>query len=143
MNKKQKAQAEAVATLKEWGLADGTTVYAKVNKVSRSGMFRRVALFIITKDWEPIDISYLSAKALDWGYKVGYDGGIAVSGCGMDMLFHTVYSLSYAMGYGALNQDMHEQHGLNERYSNSSRCKECRMELGAKKESIGLKYKQL
>lgn len=104
MNKKQKAQAEAVATLKEWGLVDGTTVYAKVNKVSRSGMFRRVGLYIVADGGRMVDISYWSAKALEWSFKDGYDGGIGVSGCGMDMLFHTVYSLSYAMGYGSLNQ---------------------------------------
>ena len=106
MNKKQEAQAEAVRILKEWGLSDGTTIYAKVVHVSRSGMFRRVQLFMIGEDdRRPIDITYWAAKALEWGYKEGFNGGIGVSGCGMDMLFHTVYSLSYAMGYGALDQD--------------------------------------
>lgn len=41
MTKKQKEQAEAVSLLKEWGLKDNTTVYAKVAKVSASGMYRR------------------------------------------------------------------------------------------------------
>lgn len=105
MTKKEIAQAEAVKTLKEWGVADGTHIYAKVTRVSASGMNRRVQLFITEcPEGRIIDITYWAAKALEWGYKDGYNGGISVSGCGMDMLFHTVYSLSYAMGYGSLNQ---------------------------------------
>ena len=104
MTKKEIAQAEAVKTLKEWGVKDNTLIYAKVTRVSSSGMSRKVQLFFNDKGGELRDITYWSAKALEWGYKDGYNGGITVSGCGMDMLFHTVYSLSYAMGYGALDQ---------------------------------------
>lgn len=112
MTKKEIAQAEAVKTLKDWGVVDGTTIYAKVTRVSASGVSRRVQLFIIHSeneglyDFDPriVDITYWSAKALGWGYKEGYNQGILVSGCGMDMLFHTVDCLSYAMGYGSLNQ---------------------------------------
>lgn len=117
MTKKEIAQAEAVKTLQEWGVVDGTTVYARVVRVSASGMSRQVRLYIAKAGYVPvlaggttpetkiIDISYWSAKALEWGYGGdGYKDGIRVSGCGMDMLFHTVDSLSYAMGYGALNQ---------------------------------------
>lgn len=104
MTKKEKAQAEAVKTLQEWGVVDGTTIYAKVVRVSSSGMSRQVRLYF-TKGDEIIDITYWSAKALGWGYAGdGYREGVRVSGCGMDMLFHTVYCLSYAMGYGALKQ---------------------------------------
>lgn len=104
MTKKEKAQAEAVKTLQEWGVVDGTTIYAKVVRVSSSGMSRQVRLYF-TKGDEIIDITYWSAKALGWGYAGDwYREGVRVSGCGMDMLFHTVYSLSYAMGYGALKQ---------------------------------------
>ncbi len=104
MKKKEIAQAEAVKTLKAWGVKDNTLIYAKVTRVSSSGMSRKVKLYFNDKDGELRDITYWSAKALEWGYKDGYNGGILVSGCGMDMLFHTVYSLSYAMGYGALDQ---------------------------------------
>lgn len=109
MTKKEKAQAEAVKTLKEWGVKDGTLIYARVTRVSASGMNRRVQLSYIAEHMyedEPriIDISDFAAQALGWNYKSGYNGGISVSGCGMDMLFHTVYVLSYAMGYGAMNQ---------------------------------------
>ena len=109
MTKKEIAQAEAVKTLKEWGIVNGMTIFAKVVRVSASGMSRNVRLYVIDEsngDHKPsiVDISYWSAKALEWRYKGdGYNEGIIVSGCGMDMLLHTVDSLSYAMGYGALN----------------------------------------
>ncbi len=112
MTKKEIAQAEAVKTLKDWGIVDNTTIYAKVTKVSASGMSRRVQLFAIYKGKGITDITFWAAKALEWGYKAGYNGGILVSGCGMDMMFHTVYSLSYAMGYGSLNQGGNDTTGL-------------------------------
>ena len=107
MTKKQAAQAEAVEVLKSWGVAPLTVVYAKVTRVSASGMSRRVQLFIDhNNQGEPeiVNISYWAAKAMEWGYKDGYNQGISVGGCGMDMMFHTVDALSYAMGYGALHQ---------------------------------------
>ncbi len=104
MTKKETAKAEGVNVLKSWGVSHGTIVYAKVTKVSASGMSRRVQLFIILAGQDIRDISYFAAKALGWSYKEGYNMGISVGGCGMDMLFHTVDSLSYAMGLGALNQ---------------------------------------
>ena len=125
MNKKQREQAEAVAILKEWGLVDGTTVYARVNKVSASGMSRNIGLYIV-KDDRPVDISYWAAKALEWGYKDGYSGGVRVSGVGMDMMFHTIYSLSYATGYGSLDQS---NSGTDRNINDSGH--------------YGLKYKQL
>ena len=143
MTKKEIAQAEAVKTLQEWGVVDGTTVYAKVVRVSASGMSRQVRLYFVPKDGNITDITYWSAKALEWGYGgEGYRNGIRVSGCGMDMLFHTIYSLSYAMGYGALNQHYHDQH-LREPKTHDQDCPECRRDNHEKIEHIGLKYKQL
>ncbi len=98
-------------TLKDWGVTDGTTIYAKVTRVSASGMNRRVQLFIVNEG-EMKEIPYWAAKALEWGWKEGYNGGISVSGCGMDMLFQTVYRLSYAMGYGSLKQSHEDKTGL-------------------------------
>ena len=133
MNKKQREQSEAVDTLKQWGLVDGSTVYAKVNRVSASGMSRNIALYIVDKkEGRPVDISYHASKALEWGYRDGYDGGVKVSGCGMDMLFHTVYSLSYAMGYGDMCQDRDRTEPVEKRGSNGETIK-----------AIGLKYRQL
>jgi hypothetical protein len=101
---KQRRQAEAVDTLKQWGVVDGTTVYAKVNNVSASGMHRRISLYCVLDGGRIVDISYHAAHALDWSYKDRYNGGIGVSGCGMDMLFATIDALSHAMGYGSICQ---------------------------------------
>ncbi len=125
MNKKQAVQKEAVDTLKQWGVVDGTTVYAKVNSVSKSGMSRNISLYIISKNsgeyadrfgtHEMKDISYHAARALEWGYNDGYNGGIRVTGCGMDMLFATISALSHAMGYGSLAQSHDDTTGLRYR----------------------------
>lgn len=114
MTKKEREKTEAVNILKEWGLNDGTVVYAKVTQVSRSGMSRHVELFMV-KGEDLVDISYWAARALQWGYADRFPRGIRVSGCGMDMLFHTVNALSYAMGYGALNQSHDDKTGLRYR----------------------------
>ncbi|MEI8137823.1 MAG: hypothetical protein WCH21_10910 [Bacteroidota bacterium] len=127
MTKKQKEVIEAVEILKKWGLIDGTVISAKVNHVSNSGMSRNVGLYI-TQNNEIIDISYWASKALEWGYKEGYSGGVKVGGCGMDMLFHTIDCLSYAMGYGDICQER-------------DRTKPIQKNQGIK--AIGLKYKQL
>lgn len=141
MIKKQAEQLEAVRILKEWGLVDGSTVFAKVNKVSASGMSRNVGLYIVI-DGNIKDISYWAAAALEWPHKDGYNGGVRVGGVGMDMLFHTVYSLSYAMGYGSLNQNNHEMHVKYNDYLED--CVECRnSKRVSPQEPIGLKYRQL
>ncbi len=117
MTKKQREQAEAVATLKEWGLLPGTKVYGSVTHVSSSGMTRNIKLQI-TVEGEIRDISYHAARALEWPYKDGYNGGVRVSGCGMNMVLHTIDSLSYAMEYGPTNQgrDIDGKTGLRGNY---------------------------
>ena len=80
MTKKEIAQAEAVKTLKEWGVVDNTEILAKVVRVSASGMSRQVRLYAILNG-ELVDITYWSAKALDWRYKGDrYNEGITVVG---------------------------------------------------------------
>lgn len=131
MTKKQKAENEAVQTLKDWGVVDGSTIYGKVNHVSQSGMSRTIGLYI-SIDGEIKDISYWSAKAMGWSYKDGFKGGVKVSGCGMDMIFHTISSLSYSMGYGDLCQDRDRTHAIEKKGI-----------AGQVIKAIGLKYKQL
>lgn len=116
MTKKEALKNEAVGVLKTWGVNPETVVYAKVTRVSASGMSRRVQLSIIGTGHngrpEIHDITYWAAHALGWSYKEGYNQGISVGGCGMDMLFHTVDCLSYAMGYGKLKQTDEDKGGL-------------------------------
>jgi hypothetical protein len=71
----------------------GTTVHCVLRHVSRSGMMRHISLF---KGTQPI--SWDAARVL--GYSLN-DGrahwAVKVGGCGMDMGFHLVNSLSYAL----------------------------------------------
>jgi hypothetical protein len=74
-------------------LPENTTVYTIVTKVSSSGMSRRIKLYIVDSERENPrirQITYLVSKAIGWPAN---DLGILVSGCGMDMGFHTVYTL--------------------------------------------------
>lgn len=90
-------QSEAKEKLRTM-LSAGDTVYTRVDNVARSGMSRRISLFVI-RDNEPLNITYLAAHAMGDGAK--YDRsryyGIRVDGCGMDMCFHIVYCLGRAL----------------------------------------------
>ena len=84
-------RAEAIAKLREY-LHPGDTVRTILRHVSASGMSRSISL-IITVEGEPVDISYLAARAM--GDKLDpRRGGIKIGGCGMDMGFALVYGLS-------------------------------------------------
>jgi hypothetical protein len=80
------------------------TVYTVLRHVSQSGMSRDISLKTV-EDGQIRDITYTVAEAL--GEKIKYKNGqgvIRVGGCGMDMGFHLVYSLSSVL-YG------HEERG--------------------------------
>ena len=92
MTKKQlheQERQEAIARLKET-LKPGDTVHTILRHVSRSGMMWHIS---VIHDMQ--DITYLVARALD--EKRADNGGIKVGGCGMDMGFGLVYSLSCAL----------------------------------------------
>lgn len=85
---KQKAYARArlLETLKH-----GETVYTVLRHVSASGMSRRIDCYTV-KNNRPVYLSgYVSIFT---GWKLSEKGGIVVGGCGMDMGFHLVYTLS-------------------------------------------------
>lgn len=67
-------------------------VFTLLRHVSPSGMTRRISCFI-ARDNQIIDITYYVAKVLEVK-RHRKDGGIVVSGCGMDMGFDLVYRLS-------------------------------------------------
>lgn len=108
MTKKQKREAaiEAARILRdEYGVKKGDTLYTSLLHASASGMLRVIRIIKI-KDSKPFDVSYRAAQALEWPYDEKR-GGVRVSGCGMDMGFHTIYELSGTLfkdGY-ALNQN--------------------------------------
>ena len=80
-------------------LNDTRTVYTVLRSVSASGMTRHISLLVagIDNTGKPalFDITYHASKVL--GDKLSERDGhrtIKVNGCGMDMGFHLVYSLS-------------------------------------------------
>lgn len=95
---------EARATLRELveqsqKRRDGSPViYTFLRHVSKSGMSRDITLKIVDGDGTLRDITYTAALAIgekprdSHGWRV-----IRVHGCGMDMGFHLVYSVSHAL----------------------------------------------
>lgn len=96
MTKKQKAQNEAKQTLLEW-LKPGDTVYTICDHVSRSGMSRNIRLILKPGTDEERHPNNAVATLLGWPLRRGWHDSIRVSGCGMDMGFHLVYTLSHIL----------------------------------------------
>ena len=94
---------EAIKTLKE-NIKEGDVIYTQLNHTSQSGMMRHIKVKQIKNNY-PLDWSRLVAIALDWKEaksRFGGYNGIKVGGCGIDMGFHLVYTLSrvlYNDGY--------------------------------------------
>lgn len=91
MNAKEKERQEAVRELREI-LKPGDTVYVSLKHVSRSGMSRVIMPFIIRNN-EPRYLGWTVAKATGRSYNRDREG-VNVGGCGMDMGFELVYTLS-------------------------------------------------
>ncbi|KKM71476.1 hypothetical protein LCGC14_1430240 [marine sediment metagenome] len=95
---------DAMDRLKAYNMQPGETVYTIVKHRSRSGMYRVIDLYIM-RDNVPLRISW-SVGTLVEGYDRNHEGAKA-SGCGMDMGFHLVYSLSrelFPSGFGTMGQ---------------------------------------
>ena len=91
---KREAQQEAIRKLREW-LKPGDTIHTILRHVSRSGMSRRIDLYVM-RDGNLQFLSYLAATAMDDRWDAD-KGGIIVGGCGMDMGFSLVYNLGYTL----------------------------------------------
>jgi hypothetical protein len=99
MKHTKESRSEAIAELKRT-VHEGDTLYTVLRHVSRSGMMRHIDVLQIVNDpqygiqvyW----LSRLAAKALGWGMDTREEH-VRVNGCGMDMGFHVVHSLSYAL----------------------------------------------
>lgn len=74
-------------------------VFTILRKVSASGMSRQISLKIV-KEGELYDITYSVAKLLDLPLVEGFNRAVRVNGCGMDMGFDLVYSLSAVLFKG-------------------------------------------
>ena len=81
-------------------LSEGDTVYTVLRSVSSSGMSRTISLKV-AKEGKILDLTYYASIVLDWPLvEVNGSRALRVSGCGMDMGFHTVYELSSALFSG-------------------------------------------
>ena len=83
-------------------LKKGDTIYSVIRHVSRTGMSRRIDFYVFKPNAagrvHPYFLTGYMAKVL--GYTHHRQGGLVVGGCGMDMAFHCVNSLCYALwGY--------------------------------------------
>jgi uncharacterized protein YhbP (UPF0306 family) len=72
--------------------------YTVIRGVSSSGMSRQISVKVIKED-KLYDISFSVAKVLDYPIVQKAYNAVKVNGCGMDMGFHIVSSLSSVL-YG-------------------------------------------
>ena len=97
---------QAKTRLHEW-LKPGDTVYTLVTHVSSTGMTRWIRLLII-RDNKPVDISWDASRVVGRPLNTRNHYGIETGGCGMDMGFELVYTLSrylYPDGYDCLTHE--------------------------------------
>ena len=76
-------------------LKPGDKIYTITRHVSRSGMVRRISVFIV-KDGVIFDLDYQIAEAGLYS-RHHSEEGLVVGGCGMDMHFSVVYELGRAL----------------------------------------------
>lgn len=77
-------------------LYPGARVYTLLRHVSAAGMTRRISVLYVERETGLIrSADRLVARLL--GYRQHDRGGLVVTGCGMDMGFHIVYSLGSAL----------------------------------------------
>ena len=84
----------------------GSTAYTYVTKVAPTGMSRHIMVAGSDRKGHVQNVSWYIAKLLDWKYKDN-TRSVFVDGCGMDMGFHLVYTLSsklYDDGYAIEQQ---------------------------------------
>tara|TARA_R100001163_G_C5040998_1_gene179127 strand:- start:72 stop:386 length:315 start_codon:yes stop_codon:yes gene_type:complete len=77
----------------------GSTAHTTVVHVARSGMSRHIKVFAISGE-RIQNVSYYVSELLDW--RLTKNDAVFVGGCGMDMGFHLIYTLSsklYDDGY--------------------------------------------
>lgn len=98
-------RAQAKDDLLEF-IKPGQTVYCILRHVAKSGMSRRISLFVI-QNGELRDITGTAAVAMDRTLNRD-EFSIVVGGCGMDMGWHLVYCLSRCLfpdGFGTIGSN--------------------------------------
>jgi hypothetical protein len=74
----------------------GSTVTTTIKNVSRSGMGRSIAVFATDDKGIICNVSRDVARVCEWRYDNDRQA-VYVSGCGMDMAFHLVYTLAHVL----------------------------------------------
>jgi len=98
-------RAQAKADLLAF-ITPGQTIHCILRHVAKSGMSRRISLFVI-QNGEPRNITGTAAVAMDRTLNRD-EFSIVVGGCGMDMGWHLVYSLSRCLfpdGFGEVGSN--------------------------------------
>ena len=118
---KAKEREDAIQRLREL-CPPGSTVFTVLRHVSRSGMMRHIAP-MVAHDGEVVNISGLVSDAIEWTWVDS--GAIKASGCGMDMGFHLVYTLSrvlYRDGFACVGREAdYRTHCPSNDHSNGDR----------------------
>jgi hypothetical protein len=91
--------------------ARNTRVYTSIKRVSSSGMSRHIKVMVARKD-RIIDITWHVGHIT--GYNLNKDTwALVVGGCGMDMGFHLIYSLSCALYPKGYKLPKNQKYGRN------------------------------
>ena len=90
----KREQGEAREELRKM-LKPGDTVYTVLRHVSRSGMSRGIDCYVM-QDGEPRWVSRLVHRATGFSFDKKRDC-LRVGGCGMDMGYHVMMNVSYAI----------------------------------------------
>lgn len=91
MTKREQIENEAAEDLKKF-LKPGDTVYTVLRHRASNGMSRRIDCYVM-EDNQPRWITRLVARACGFRFNEKHEA-LVVGGCGMDMGFHVVYTLS-------------------------------------------------
>lgn len=103
-SEKEAERLQAIETLRKF-LQVGQRIYTSLEHVSSSGMSRRIRVYAVVPSEREVsgatiqDITYHTSKAC--GLRFNSDRhAIVIGGCGMDMGYSIVYSLSSALYRG-------------------------------------------
>lgn len=104
MSTTKKATKQEQEEARQWlndNLKPGQTIYTSLKKVSRSGMSRKIDLFAVI-DGDIVNLNFYYIKASGGnvgtlGSRNAWENGITATGCGMDMGYHLVSTLSYLL----------------------------------------------
>lgn len=113
----EQEKQEAIQELNNLFNEYGHVVYTELNHVSKSGMMRRISCYIKNESGFNKNITDLVSKIIGYNIDSRTGQGLRVSGCGMDMGFHVVYSLSCTMYRNADGSYSHDgAYKINQRW---------------------------